>query len=166
MNHRQQTTDLIRNSRLRVSSPTSRVPRLRLQVRSTGLLSVVCCLWFLGCAKVADPLPPLVIPPETVSNVETVRVADRQQIIFSLPPQKIQRVELYRQCGNPPFSPENATLLGRTEVEDLPRYPNGSRFFLEDQPDRNQTCSYWLRFVDGRSLSSPFSNSAAVTASE
>jgi len=129
-------------------------------VRGPGL--GVFFLLFLGCAKIGDPLPPLVIPPDTASDVETIRLADRLQIIFSPPPQKIQRVELYRQCGNPPFSPENAELLGRTEVESLPRYANGSRFLLEDESGTKQTCSYWIRFVDGRGLSSPFSNTAAA----
>ncbi|MEE8349728.1 MAG: hypothetical protein V3R94_09170 [Acidobacteriota bacterium] len=89
-------------------------------------------------------------------------MTDRIRIVFSLPPQKIQWVELYRLCGNPPFRPENAGLLTRTEVGELPTYQDNARFFLEDQPVFNQSCSYWLRFVDGKGLSSHFSNPAAT----
>jgi len=124
---------------------------------------VVFLLLFSACAKVADPLPPLVVPPDTAADVETVQLAGHLQIVFSLPPQKIQWVELYRQCGNPPLSPESAELLTRTEVEEIPRYQDESRGFLEDQPRTDQNCSYWLRFVDGRNLSSPFSNAAAAS---
>lgn len=126
-------------------------------------MSVVCGLWLIGCAKVADPLPPLVVPPDAISDVETVRVADRLQIVFSLPPQKIQWVELYRQCGNPPLSPENAEMLGRTEVEEIPLYLGENRFFLEDQPGTNRVCSYWLQSIDGRGLRSPFSTPPATS---
>lgn len=126
-------------------------------------LFVVLSLLLFGCAKVADPLPPLANPPDTVSDVEAVRVGERLQIVFSLPPQRIQSTELYRQCGNPPFNPDSAELLDRKEAEELPRYQDEDRYFLEDESRMNQACSYWLRFVDARGLSSPFSNPAETS---
>ncbi len=141
---------------------------LRSGVRGQGsevcrLFFVVCCLLLPGCAKIADPLPPLVNPPDTVSDVETIRLGERLQIVFSLPPQRIQSAELYRHCGNPPFTPDSAELLDRKPAGELPRYQDEDRFFLEDPSRINQACSYWLRFIDARGLSSPFSNPAETS---
>jgi len=130
--------------------------------RSAGQFFVVFFLLFSACAKVGDPLPPLVVPPDAISDVETVRRTDHLQIVFSLPPQKIQWVELYRTCGTSPLSPEDATMLGRTAVDEIPLYQSGDRRFLEDQPGTNQVCSYWLQFVNSGGLRSPFSNPAGT----
>lgn len=119
---------------------------------------------FSGCGKVAAPLPPLVIVLDTVKDntVEIVSVVDHLQIIFSLPSQNIQWVEMYRDCGNPTPDPDNVALLSRVEMGEIPRYQDGNRFFLEDHPGTSQICVYWLRFVDDEGFRSPFSNPIAT----
>jgi len=60
-----------------------------------SVVSSLCCLLLplASCAKVGDPLPPLVRHPETVTNLKVVQVGDHFQIVFSLPPGEIERVE-------------------------------------------------------------------------
>ncbi|MDA2933807.1 hypothetical protein MYX82_05635 [Acidobacteria bacterium AH-259-D05] len=125
--------------------------------------SAVCGLWLSclllsGCAKIGDPLPPLVHPTDTVTDVETVQVEDHFQIVFSLPSHEIRWVEIYRQCGSNPSPPEQS--LVRLEPEELSHYNQGNKFFFEDHPGLSQPCSYWLRFVNRQGLRSPFSNLA------
>ena len=119
---------------------------------------------FSSCGKVAAPLPPLVIVADTVkdSTAEIVRVADHLQIIFSLPSQNIQWVEMYRDCSNPIPDPDNVALLSRVEIGEISRYQDGDRFFLEDHPGASQICVYWLRFVDNEGFRSPISDPIAT----
>ena len=112
------------------------------------LLFVVCCLCLLlaSCAKVGDPLPPLVRHPETVTDMKVVQVGDHFQIVFPLPPGEIERVEIYRQCGINPSLTEEAEATVRLQRDQLSQYHEGNEFVFEDSPCLDQTCIYGLRF--------------------
>ena len=124
------------------------------------LLSVVCCLGLLlgGCAKVGDPLPPLVLYPGTVTDLTAAQVGDHFQIVFSLPPQEIEWVEIYRRCGEDLSFTEQAEALARVEGNKLSRHLEEGKFFFEDHPGWSQTCRYGLRFGNRQGRRSPFSN--------
>ncbi|MFQ5928190.1 MAG: fibronectin type III domain-containing protein [Acidobacteriota bacterium] len=111
-----------------------------------------------ACAKVADPLPPVILHPGTVTDLEGIQVGDRFQIVFSLPPEEIRWVEVYRQCGTILTPSEKAEPLARIERNKLLVYREQEKFLFEDRPGLSQTCSYTLRFVNRQGRRSPFSN--------
>ncbi len=86
-----------------------------------SVVSSLCCLLLLlaSCAKVGDPLPPLVRYPETITDLKVVQVGDHFQIVFSLPPGEIERVEIYRQCGINPSLTEEAEVTARLQRDQL-----------------------------------------------
>jgi hypothetical protein len=118
------------------------------------------CLLLASCAKVGDPRPPLVRHPETVTDLKIVQVGDQVQIVFSLPPEEIERVEIYRQCGASPALTEEDEVTARLQRDQLSPYHEENRFVFEDRPGSNQTCIYGLRFSNRQNHLSPFSNSA------
>jgi len=124
------------------------------------LLSVVCCLLLplASCAKVGDPLPPLVSYPETVTDLKIVQVGDHFQIVFSLPPGEIERVEIYRQCGSNPSLTEETEATARLQRNQLSPYHEETQFVFEDSPGLDQACIYGLRFANNQNRRSLFSN--------
>ncbi len=139
---------------------------------AANLLSVRCCLWSVvcclllplaSCAKVGDPLPPLVRHPETVTDPKVVQVGDHFQIVFSLPPGEIERVEIYRQCGSNPSLTEEAETTARLQRNQLSPYHEENEFVFEDNPGLDQTCIYGLRFANNQNRRSPFSNFVRTT---
>ena len=122
-------------------------------------LSVVSCFCLLAsCAKVGDPLPPLVRYPETVNDLKVVQVGNQVQIVFSLPPEEIERVGIYRQCGASPSLTEEDEATAQLQRNQLSPYHEENRFVFEDSPGSNQTCIYGLRFANHQNRRSPFSN--------
>jgi hypothetical protein len=97
---------------------------------------------------VGDPLPPLVRHPETVSDLKVVQVGDRVQIVFSLPPGEIERVEIYRRCGASPSLTDEDEAKARLQRDQLSPYHEENRFVFEDRPGSNQTCIYGLQFAN------------------
>ena len=130
-----------------------------------SVVSSLCCLLLplASCAKVGDPLPPLVRHPETVTDMKVVQVGDHFQIVFSLPPGEIERVEIYRQCGINPSLTEEAEVTARLQRDQLSPYHEGNEFVFEDSPGLDQTCIYGLRFANNQNRLSPFSNFVQTT---
>ena len=130
-----------------------------------SVVSSLCCLLLplASCAKVGDPLPPLVRHPETVTDMKVVQVGDHFQIVFSLPPGEIERVEIYRQCGSNPSLTEEAEATARLQRDQLSPYHEGNEFVFEDNPGLDQTCIYGLRFANNQNRRSPFSNFVQTT---
>ena len=143
--------------------PRFEVVRVSPVRRSAGqgvrfLCLCLSCLLLGSCAKVGNPLPPLVLYPETVSDLKVVQVGDHFQIVFSLPPGEIERVEIYRQCGTNPSLTEEAEATARLQRNQLSPYHEEGQFVFEDSPGWNQTCIYGLRFANRQDRRSPFSN--------
>jgi hypothetical protein len=109
---------------------------------------------------VGDPRPPLVRHPETVTDLKVVQVGDQVQIVFSLPPEEIEQVRIYRQCGASPALTEENEATARLQRNQLSPYHEENRFVFEDRPGSNQTCIYGLRFANRQNRLSPFSNFA------
>jgi len=126
---------------------------------SCQLSAVSCfCLLLASCAKVGDPLPPLVRYPETVTDLRVVQVGDQLQIVFSLPPGEIERVEIYRQCGSNPSLTEEAEATAQLQRNQLSPYHEEAQFVFEDSPGLDQTCVYGLRFANSQNRRSLYSN--------
>ena len=128
-----------------------------------SLTLCLSCLLLASCAKVGDPLPPLVRHPETVNDLKVVQVGDRVQIVFSLPPEEIERVEVYRQCGTSPSLTEEDEATAQLQRDQLSPYHEENRFVFEDSPGSNQTCIYGLQFANSQNRRSPFSNFVQTT---
>ena len=124
-------------------------------------MSAVLCFMVLllgACAKVGDPLPPLVLYPGTVTDLTVAQVGDHFQIVFSLPQQEIEWVEIYRSCGEDLSLTEQAEAMARLEGNKLSRYHEEGKFVFEDHRGWIQACRYGLRFGNQQGRRSPFSN--------
>lgn len=118
------------------------------------LLMVLSLCIFGACAKVADPLPPIVSVPPPLSNVQIRQVGGNQmELLLPLPSPDIRELEVFRVCdpARPPDSlPNRADPYARVGIEQLATLNGGSRVFHDPQPETNGFCGYWARVIDGR----------------
>ena len=122
------------------------------------LLSAISLLSLVDCAKVADPLPPLILHPETVSDISIVKVGDLVQVVFPLPESEFEWVEIYRECGATLDPEKNNNPFTRIKRSQLSEKSVDNKFVFQDFPEIKQRCSYGIRFVNQRERRSAFSN--------
>lgn len=106
----------------------------------------VLFLLLISCAKVGDPLPPLVRIPGPV-DVELVQQArSRIEVLISSPVDDIEEVELYRECGTSHSAEFSGTLLTQVKIEKLAKDTSADKLILEDpEPVFNEPCRYQVR---------------------
>ena len=119
--------------------------------------SVICGFWFIGCAKIGDPLPPLVTYPATVDQVDIAQIGNRVEISFPLPAEQVQWVEIFRSCGAPLSADGGLELIARLQRSSLSG-GNDGKFVFEGAGVPFQSCDYGLRFANRQGRRSPFSN--------
>ena len=122
---------------------------------------LLCCLAALsGCGKVGDPLPPAIPRPRTISDLRVEHRGQSARLVFALPGQDVQLVEIYRMCP-PLVVEERSDLIARLGQDELVEFPEASRFVFEDRDSKAAArCRYALRFVDRHGFPSEFSNFA------
>lgn len=117
----------------------------------------------VGCAKMGEPLPPTVVLPDTIRDLEVAQVGRDIQLTFGLPAEDVEWVEIYRQCD--PRTPldriELIARLGAAELFQSRLHPG--RFDYRDRHPERTDCRYALRFVDVRNRRSQFSNFAQLS---
>lgn len=137
--------------------PTQRPVPLRLMTLWLVMLPAA-----VGCAKMGEPLPPTVVLPATIRDLEVAQVGRDLQLTFGLPAEDIEWVEIYRQCD--PRTPlDRIDLIARLGAAELfeSRLRPG-RFDYRDRNPQRSDCRYTLRFIDVRNRRSQFSNFAQV----
>ena len=128
--------------------------------RTTGFRAIQLCLLILvGCAKVGDPVPPVSEPPVSTRDLQLIQVADRLQLIFSIPPENIAAVQLHGGCSGSKPPLDDLELLEGFERESLRPYPAaGSLVFVENPANTDERCQFALRLLDRRGRISELSN--------
>ena len=119
----------------------------------------------LACGKVGAPLPPVVVYPDTISDLRVEAGNRGPRLVFPLASSDVEYVEVYRQC--PPLAVEERSLLiARLFQDELVEAEQANRFAFEDGDQAVQTgCRYALKFVDSTGFQSEFSNFVAWTGS-
>ncbi len=120
---------------------------------------LLCGVFASACAKVGDPLPPVPQPPPTTQSLKVETVGGRALLLFRLPAEDVQWVEIHRQCDlrNPV---DRLELLARISWTELRESGEAGVFSWEDRAAGSVNCRYALRFVNERGLRSEFSNLA------
>jgi hypothetical protein len=105
-----------------------------------GVLSVLT-----GCAKVGDPLPPIVNIPDPVRDLQLIQVgSETVELVFAVADDAVREVEVYRECGKE-VSNESQP-FARFEVADLGvGIEEGTRVFLDSINDVTGRCNYAVR---------------------
>jgi hypothetical protein len=119
--------------------------------------SIVALLLPAGCAKVADPLPPLVQVPATTKDLRLTQLGTEAQLTFPTPPPDIGAVAVYKQCG-PEVKWEDLEPLARVELSKLPAGEAPGRLSYADPTAAASDCRYAIRLVSGKKRLSPLSN--------
>ncbi len=120
-------------------------------------LLILALLGASACAKVGDPLPPVVQPPPTIADLHLVERPGQIQVLFSLPPINLEWVEIFRECG-PSGPQERLRLVARQAWDELSESPTEPGFFVHTQSRQAQPCRYAVRFIDTQGRVSDFSN--------
>ena len=111
-------------------------------------------LLLAGCAKIGIPLPPMTHPPEMIDDVQLIQVADRVELIFSLPPQPIRDLQVFRGC-----QPGEERIVSVIEREFLQGTSRPGQFMVRDRlPGSPHPCRYRLRTIGVDTTLSPFSS--------
>jgi len=133
--------------------------------RKKGLITFLCLFLMVGflfsCAKVAPPLPPIIIYPDTINDLELEVGTRGPRLVFELPSSDVEHIEVYRQC--PPLLVEvHSQLIARLFQDELVEANKPNKFVFEDgDPNVRDGCRYALRFVDSTGFQSGYSNFVA-----
>jgi hypothetical protein len=105
-----------------------------------GVLSVLT-----GCAKVGDPLPPIVNVPDPVRDLQLIQVgSENVELVFAVADDAVREVEVYRECGQE-VSAESEP-FARLEVADLGLgNQEGTRVFRDSISGVTGLCTYVVR---------------------
>lgn len=105
-----------------------------------GVLSVLT-----GCAKVGDPLPPIVNIPDAVRDLRLIQVgSETVELVFAVADDAVREVEVYRECRKE-VSNESQP-FARLEIADLGTgIKEGTRVFRDSINDVKGPCSYAVR---------------------
>ncbi|MBN2243544.1 MAG: fibronectin type III domain-containing protein [Acidobacteria bacterium] len=141
----------------------------------------------VGCAKIADPLPPEILIPKAAVDLRAEQRADYALLEVSLPVLNtngtavttLRRVDVYRLSENAPSKsvpeqiPENqfrqkAERILSIREEKLSNYIRRNSLFIEDRfskrasPIYDRVFRYAVLFVNDKNQASGFSNQAVV----
>ena len=124
-------------------------PKLR------GWLPPTYLLVLASCAKIGDPLPPLVRIPEPVTAQLVQQAQDGVEILINPPLEDVKELEIYRECGNSLPAEFGGALLTQIELGDLRRNPHTGSFVVEDpEPRFGEPCRYQIRVKNEQGRSS------------
>jgi len=119
-------------------------------------LAVHVCL-FTACAKVGDPVPPQVSFLDTIYDLTAQQVENQIQLIFSVPKNDFQQVEIYRICDPKLDFEDHANLVENVTYKNLIPYQNTDQFIYQSLLIADQACRYGLRLLDRQENRSSFS---------
>ena len=126
--------------------------------RSLQVICLFSVLFLLSCAKVGEPLPPIVQNPPGIQNLQIEQTPATTRLIFSSPGSGVEWVEVYRHC-NPQAPVGRFQVIGHIGQDQLIRHSVPGSFRFEDRSrDRNPLCRYAVRFVDRKGQKSDYSN--------
>lgn len=104
-----------------------------------------------ACAKVGDPLPPLVQRPDPPSSLELVQIgAGQVQLEFPLTPQA-DSVEVLRDCSGGTVASPPSTIIARIAAGEFKRRAGEDTVrFTDSEPVAGTPCVYSVRYVIAR----------------
>lgn len=102
-------------------------------------------LVFISCAKIGDPLPPLVLIPDPVEVRLVQQARDRIEILIDSPLEDVREVEIFRECGGSLPDGFKGALLERVKTSDIDRSPPiGTITLLDPEPVFEEPCRYQI----------------------
>jgi hypothetical protein len=126
--------------------------------RSLRVFCLFSVLSVLSCAKVGEPLPPIVQNPPGIQNLQIEQITAATRLIFSIPGSGVEWVEVYRHC-NPQAPVGRFQVIAQIGQDQLIRHSKPGSFRFEDRSrDRNPMCRYTVRLVDRNGQKSDHSN--------
>jgi hypothetical protein len=108
----------------------------------------------LSCAKVGDPLPPIVQVPAPTSELRLVQDSERGTYLLLPIEEPVRKLEIYRSCEGPI---EDETPFLQVERREVDHFGFGLEELAVPGPDPGRKCRYAVRFV-GKGGKSALSN--------
>ncbi len=119
-----------------------------------------------SCAKVGDPLPPLVRIPPAVDAHLVQQGWDRVEILIPPVLGEIKEVEIYRECGSSLPAEFEGSLVAQVGVEDVVNDSVTGFFVIDDpKPVFDEPCRYQLRVRNEQGRRSPASPTLQMVSS-
>lgn len=112
-------------------------------------LALSSLLGAVSCAKVGDPLPPLIQIPPKATDVRLVQIGQsRVALVFPTPsPEEVSAVELARTCDL--IEADSLLAVARIPLNELPQWADPEHRVIEDpSPDTGQPCRYTLNLIN------------------
>jgi hypothetical protein len=103
---------------------------------------LVTPLFLVTCAKVGDPLPPLVDFPDPVAIRLVQQARDQVEVLITSSLEDVEELEVYRECGASLPTEFSGSLLASYKVESIGR----DVFVIQDpEPSFEVPCRYQVR---------------------
>lgn len=119
-----------------------------------------------GCAKVADPIPPVTRIPKTTKALTLVQTGKSVRLTFPVTEEDVTGVDLYKHCepgtGGAQW-PKDAEGFRRVELASLTMegQPPGA-YVLQDTIEQTP-CRYAIRLINDRKRASDLSNTVSTS---
>ncbi len=116
----------------------------------------------MGCAKVGDPLPPIVDTPMAATELEVVQQGGSELfLLIPPPPRSVRSVVFYQKCDPAPDA--ELEVIDTKEVATLTLSPAGTRLIYPvADPRLDEPCTFAVRFRSLKGHLSDFSNSVTT----
>jgi len=116
----------------------------------------------MGCAKVGDPLPPIVDTPNATSEFEVVQQGGTQLFLLIPPPPKsVRSIVVYQKCDPAPDA--EFEVIDTRDATSLALSPAGTRLIYPvADPRLDEPCTFAVRFRSVKGHLSEFSNSVTT----
>lgn len=127
-------------------------------LRLLTYLLMIGSLPSLSCAKVGEPLPPIIDTPDSTSEMDLAQQGGRDLFLLIPPPlNPVRSVMVFRSC-DPTTGPE-LEVAGTAEIASLTLSPAGTRLIYQvTDPLLDRPCTYAVRFRSLKGRLSEFSN--------
>lgn len=143
--------------------PVVRVERFR-QGRTRSWTLVLVPFLLSACAKVGDPLPPLVTIPDPVRVQLVQQARDRIEIWIPPPLDDIKAVEIYRECGTALPEGFAGGSLSNIKIVDIPRNRQTGIYVVRDpEPIFSEPCRYQVQVENQQGRLSVPSNTVGTS---
>jgi hypothetical protein len=131
----------------------------RFRDRVLGIRSgVLIVVLMSACAKIGDPLPPLIRIPQPLEFQLVQQARDGVELILASLPEDLREIWVYRQCGEPSSNLSKNDLLARVKPDSLLAHQvPGNLVFKDPQPDFDRPCRYGVRVSNRQGRLSAFS---------
>lgn len=134
---------------------------MRFPLKSFALLALLAVM--AGCAKVADPTPPVTRIPKSTTALTLVQTGKSVRLTFPVTEEDVTAVDIYKHCEPGTEWPKDAEAFRRVELTSLTKEGQPPSLYVFQDAIEQTACRYAIRLVNDRKRASDLSNTVSTS---